>query len=626
MLNEWLLNILQVIFLVLATSFLYENYKIFAARNFLYLSFGYGILSLGKLITLAAQTGFIFYAQSAPAEWISFLELAAETGFYFFFLMTLYLSWQTKRISRNSIWIIIFAAVTLLSFLVLYYQEPLGFTRHNFVNFLADTIFIVIHIVFISLILLKLQFSANSLREAWIRNIFYILLFAKFVHVVNLYASKNSIIVLQRIETLCTFFGFIVLSLFHFRLKLQTKIILLFLIILIIPCCLTVAIVSDEVSEKFSRISNANLSTNKIETIGFDITRVLYLIAGAGITFASIVGFIFSRRLIYPIGQLMKGTESLSRGDLDYQIKLKRSDEIGELVNAFNVMTFNLKESTEKLQKSFRETRTAMEKLDDAQQKLLQTEKMMSIQKLISTGEIAAGVAHEINNPLTNIISFIKFMRQKTEKDDVRYKPLEIVERESARITRIAKNLKNFARRKQPALAPVDINQPIEDTLSIIEYQFTRDKIEIAKQLQTNLPPVLANRDQLQQVFLNLAINARDAMPEGGTLKIATTAVREKDDDLWVEVRFEDNGCGIPEDEIKDIFTPFFSTKGEGKGSGLGLSISCAIIKKHKAAIKVKSKVNIGTTFIIRFPQIGDGKEEQNQEEKSVEEATAPKS
>lgn len=229
--------------------------------------------------------------------------------------------------------------------------------------------------------------------------------------------------------------------------------------------------------------------------------------------------------------------------------------------------------------------------LEEAQAQLIQSEKLASI------GQLAAGVAHELNNPISVMLGFAQAILRKLPQDDPLRKPLSTIEREGLRCKGIIQNLLDFARRSKPSLQPVDINQVLEASCLLIEHQMSLDNIVVTKGYAPNLPQVLADPNQLQQVFVNIIQNAYQAMPEGGTLRLVTRALGDE-----VQIIFADTGVGIPPENLKRIFDPFFTTKEVGQGTGLGLSVSYGIVEQHGGTIEVESKMGAGTTFIVKLP------------------------
>ena len=224
--------------------------------------------------------------------------------------------------------------------------------------------------------------------------------------------------------------------------------------------------------------------------------------------------------------------------------------------------------------------------------------------KMTSLGKLSASVVHEINNPLTGILNFIKLMQRMLDKGSPgeadlanMRKYLEMVYGETSRVSKTVSNLLAFSRKTKPEFAPVNLNALIEETISLTEYQMRLQGITIKLQLAANLLPVSADPGQLKQALLNLILNAQDAMAQGGTLTVETKNYHSRE----VKIKVSDTGLGIPKESFSQIFEPFFTTKKAG-GVGLGLSVVYGIIRDHKGLIKVDSMVGQGTTFTIRLP------------------------
>ena len=225
-------------------------------------------------------------------------------------------------------------------------------------------------------------------------------------------------------------------------------------------------------------------------------------------------------------------------------------------------------------------------------------EQLIQAEKLTSLGQMAASIAHEINNPLAGVLMYTKLLAKKITGDTFRKEEaldyLSKMESEVSRCSRITRNLLDFARQTEPMLRLVDINQVMEQVLSIVSHQAQLQNVEIVKEFRPSLPSVMADFDQLQQVFTNLTLNAIQAMSSGGKLTLRSSAV-----DSEVRVDVQDTGCGISKENMSKLFTPFFTTKEKGKGVGLGLAVVHGIIERHKGRIKVQSEVGKGTTFSV---------------------------
>lgn len=238
--------------------------------------------------------------------------------------------------------------------------------------------------------------------------------------------------------------------------------------------------------------------------------------------------------------------------------------------------------------------RVAMEK------KLQETHlQLVSSEKMASLGKLAAGIAHEINNPLGGILIYASLMMEDLPEDDPKRADLARIVQEAGRCKEIVKSLLEFARQTEPKKEPTDINRAIQDGLFFLVNQALFHNIRIIKELDPSLPLVHGNASQLKQVFMNIIVNAAEAMHGNGTLTIKTSF---SSDENKVTIEFTDTGEGIPEENLSRIFDPFFTTKDVGKGTGLGLATSFGIIEEHGGRINVKSKVGEGATFSIELP------------------------
>jgi len=233
-----------------------------------------------------------------------------------------------------------------------------------------------------------------------------------------------------------------------------------------------------------------------------------------------------------------------------------------------------------------------VETLQQTQTELLQKEKLASI------GQLAAGVAHEINNPLGTILLFSDMLYSETPEGDPRRDDLRMIIDETTRAKMIVADLLNFARQQSVTFQDTDLHVLLDDVIECVKHQPAFEKVTIIRAYNHELPYIQADPDQLQQVFINLMNNAAEAMEKGGAITLSTRPV----DDQWVEIKVADTGNGIPEENLGRLFTPFFTTKPPGKGTGLGLSIVYGIIKMHRGQITVDSKIGKGTTFTVTLP------------------------
>ena len=239
-----------------------------------------------------------------------------------------------------------------------------------------------------------------------------------------------------------------------------------------------------------------------------------------------------------------------------------------------------------------------------------QTEmELIRSEKLASVGQLAASVAHEVNNPLAGILVYIKLLQKKHKEKKLHgeetQNQLLKMEKELKRTSRIIRNLLDFSRQSEPALRSVDLNKVVEAALLLVGHQISLDNVKLEKKLDAQLPHILVDFDQIQQVLMNILLNATQAMPDGGNLTISTSVAKGikigkalKD---TVRIDIADTGVGIPKENLSKLFTPFFTTKEKGKGVGLGLPVVHGIIERHNGKIEVDSVINVGTTFTINL-------------------------
>ncbi len=315
--------------------------------------------------------------------------------------------------------------------------------------------------------------------------------------------------------------------------------------------------------------------------------RITFLVSLLIIFFGVVIASYLSNLLTQPILKLTDAARKLSEGERKIKVEIQTEDEIGILGQTFNQMIIDLNSSKEQL---------------------IQQEKMASV------GQLAAGVAHELNNPLGGILGYSQFALEKITKksledltpDDIATysQYLKDIEFQSQRCKTIVQNLLKFARAStKVAFEPVNLSSVLRDTLVFVRHQMEMSGVELVTDLKGSLPEVIGNANQLQQVFTNIIINAIQAMPDGGKLFVSIKEMPETQlISRSIEITFKDTGCGISEEHLSNIFEPFFTTKKVGQGTGLGLSVSYGIIKDHKGEIFVESRVGKGTKFTIWLP------------------------
>jgi two-component system NtrC family sensor kinase len=314
---------------------------------------------------------------------------------------------------------------------------------------------------------------------------------------------------------------------------------------------------------------------------------------------AAAVGFFVRGYVIRPLGEIARATGRVARGDLEYTVPMQRTDEIGRLASSFNEMTMSLRQARADLQNLNENLERQVEErsaaLKSAQAQLIQSEKMSSL------GKLAASVAHEINNPLAGILTYAKLLIRTHEEGDLSEKArerairnLRLVERETERCSAIVRNLLDFARQRTPSLKDIDVTAVVEEALSLLAHRLLMQNVTLVKDLAP-MPPVKADFGQLRQSFVNIALNACEAMHAGGTLTVAARVAG-----TMVEVRMTDTGPGISPENLSHILDPFFTTK--EKGTGLGLSVVYGLIDRHGGTLDIESQVGQGTTVIVRLP------------------------
>ncbi|MFQ6135890.1 MAG: ATP-binding protein [Candidatus Hydrothermarchaeales archaeon] len=285
------------------------------------------------------------------------------------------------------------------------------------------------------------------------------------------------------------------------------------------------------------------------------------------------------------VGMLGVASRDQEMSERDAERLMSFADQAGLAIERAKLYE-ELKEYSEQLERKVEERTRELRK---AQQQLIQSEKLAAI------GQLAAGVAHEINNPLTNILLDAELLHQKALEGDLAKERLEEIISQVGTVARITRNLLEFARQSEVEIKSLDITALLEKSLEMLSFQLTNIRLE--KDFQPNLPELRGDSSQLQQVFLNIITNAIQAMPDGGRLGISI--VRENG---FIRVDISDTGLGIAEEDLGKIFDPFYTTKGVGGGTGLGLSICLGIVERHGGDIRVESKVDKGSTFTVRLP------------------------
>ena len=335
-----------------------------------------------------------------------------------------------------------------------------------------------------------------------------------------------------------------------------------------------------------------------IETTSDDLSKAVILVVLIVLVTTVMVGALASRFVSRPITKLLRGIDDVAKGDLSHVILSERDDEIGAIATRFNEMTYSLRESRAETQ------RQNDEKLH-LEQRLGQTEKLATL------GQLAAEIAHEVGTPLNVIAGRARSIQKKSKDPEAVEKNAEIVAEQTARITRIIQRLLDFTRRKVGATerASVNLNELAGKTLELLSGQFSVAKVKTRVHRAADVPTVAGDADRLQQVLINLVLNAVQSMPDGGSLSVEIKLVRRTRPGLesnaeqaFVSCSVSDTGVGIPAGIRDKIFDPFYTTKEGSGGTGLGLAVCSGIVKEHDGWIEVDDNAGGGTVFRVFLP------------------------
>jgi two-component system NtrC family sensor kinase len=340
------------------------------------------------------------------------------------------------------------------------------------------------------------------------------------------------------------------------------------------PSCATADCHAHPADQRVLGVLDLTVSLDEVDRALAGERRTAVALAASGVAVISVLlAGLFHRRVGRPVEALLAGTTKVAAGDLSHRVPVGGSDEMGRLAESFNQMTASLA---------------------DARHQVYQSNKLASV------GRLAAGIAHEINNPLTGVLTYSSFLLKRATDEETR-SDLETIVHETKRCRDIVRGLLDFARQVPPKKGPVDFNAVVERALAIVDHQLDVQNIQVTRTLRADLPSISADANQLQQVVLNLLVNAADAI-DGDVRQIYLATDRKRlNGHEVVELKVADTGRGISEKDLGKLFEPFFTTK-EGKGTGLGLAVSWGIVSEHGGTIEVESKVGSGTTFTVRLP------------------------
>jgi two-component system NtrC family sensor kinase len=332
--------------------------------------------------------------------------------------------------------------------------------------------------------------------------------------------------------------------------------------------------------------------------------QTLFVFVGIALVGALIVSGVavtIAGRISRPIQAMAEAARKVEEGDYSSQVEVRSQDEIGHLAQSFNSMVRELARVTQELKDWAAKLETKVEERT-AQLRAMQSH-LLQAEKLAAIGKLAAGVAHEINNPLTGILTNASLMRDDLTPEDPKREDLNIIVGETLRCRKIVKGLLDFARQTKPQKQAIELNRVVLEVLDLVRNQAAFRNIDFETHLDPNTPTVMADRDQMRQVVLNIVLNAAEAMPDGGTIRVST---RMDSAANQIVVSIQDTGAGIPPEAMHKLFEPFFTTK--KTGTGLGLAIGYGIMERHRGTINVDSVPGKGTTISLRLP--AEGKEE----------------
>ena len=325
-----------------------------------------------------------------------------------------------------------------------------------------------------------------------------------------------------------------------------------------------------------------------------DIKREIILafltITILGVLITTALSYFISQRISIPIRKLVSASKEIADGNLDAKVDVRSSDELGKLAYTFNKMATALKERDEQLKEFTRR-------------------KIMESERLALIGQLSANVAHELNNPLQGIVTYSHLLLEDKSPEDLENDSLQKIVIQANRCRDIIRGLLDFSRQRKPDKTLCDVNDVLKSCVSLLDRQAQFHNIQINYDLQVDLPKAVIDPSQIERVFMNLIINAAEAMDGNGQLTLST---RFDSLERFIELEFSDTGHGISRENLEKIFDPFFTTKDTGHGVGLGLAISYGIVKEHKGTVSVESEIGQGTTFTVRLPvtveeSIGNG-------------------
>ena len=376
------------------------------------------------------------------------------------------------------------------------------------------------------------------------------------------------------------------------------------------PSCSNAVCHAHPASQKILGVLDTNLSLAKTDAQLAQSSWRMLAYTMFALLDISLLTWLFVWRLVgQPLKHLKDGTSELAGGNLGYQLEVDSTDEAGELASSFNRMSLQLRAANEEI---VAWAKTLEDRVDQKTRELKRAhEHVLHVEKMATIGKMAAVVAHEINNPLSGILTYAKLLKKwiqrgeaETSKKKDAEQCLDLIADESRRCGDLVKNLLTFSHTSPMNVQTTDLNTVVDRSVRLVAHQLELNGVELHLDLPSNLPAIQCDPGQIEQVLLALIMNAIDAMPRGGNLWVSTR-MGDESDELAIEVR--DDGSGIPPEILPNIFEPFLTTKETGKSVGLGLAVSQNIIEGHRGRVDVHSEVGKGTTLTVTLPVEGGG-------------------
>ena len=376
------------------------------------------------------------------------------------------------------------------------------------------------------------------------------------------------------------------------------------------PSCSNAVCHAHPASQKILGVLDTNLSLAKTDAQLAQSSWRMLAYTMFALLDISLLTWLFVWRLVgQPLKHLKDGTSELAGGNLGYQLEVDSTDEAGQLASSFNRMSLQLRAANEEI---VAWAKTLEDRVEQKTRELKRAhEHVLHVEKMATIGKMAAVVAHEINNPLSGILTYAKLLKKwiqrgeaETSKKNDAEQCLDLIADESRRCGDLVKNLLTFSHTSPMNVQTTDLNTVVDRSVRLVAHQLELNGVELHLDLPSNLPAIQCDPGQIEQVLLALIMNAIDAMPRGGNLWVSTR-MGDESDELAIEVR--DDGSGIPPEILPNIFEPFLTTKETGKSVGLGLAVSQNIIEGHRGRVDVHSEVGKGTTFTVTLPVEGGG-------------------